>query len=105
MCAQACHASRNCGLLASRQDPELLRIYQGPKFLGTQIILTAKDQPALLRAYREAESLGLIASLIIDEGHIMPPLFDGSPIITALGIGPCTKDQVKRLTRGFRLAR
>lgn len=105
MCAQACHASRNCGILASQSDPDLLRLYQGPKFLGTQIILVAKDQHALVRAYHDAQELGLITSLIVDEDHVLLPYFDGSPIITALGIGPCTRDQAKAITKGFKLAK
>jgi PTH2 family peptidyl-tRNA hydrolase len=105
MAAQACHAAKNCAILASQSDPTLLRIYQGPKFLGTQVILQARDDRALLRAQREAQKVGLVTSLVIDEGHVLMPLFDGSPIITALGIGPCTREQAAAITRRFELAR
>jgi peptidyl-tRNA hydrolase len=105
MCAQACHAAKNCAILAHQTSPSLLRLYQGPKFLGTQVILKARNTHALMRAKHEAESAGLIHSLVIDEDHVLMPLFDGSPVITALGIGPCTKDQAHMITRRFELMR
>lgn len=102
MASQACHAAKNCVLLASRRDPELLRVYQGPDFIGTQVILKAKNQGAIERAYEAAQEAGLITSLIVDKNHIMPgTAFDGNPIVTALGIGPCTKEQAHAITRKF----
>jgi PTH2 family peptidyl-tRNA hydrolase len=47
---------------------------------------------------------GIPHKLIIDSGHIMPPHFDGNPIITALGIGPCCRDEIKNITKKFKLA-
>jgi peptidyl-tRNA hydrolase len=102
LASQSAHAAKNCVLLASRRDPELLRVYQGPDFIGTQIILKAKNEGALQRAYREAEEAGLITSLIIDKNHIIPgTAFDGQPIVTALGIGPCTDEQARFITKRF----
>jgi PTH2 family peptidyl-tRNA hydrolase len=105
LASQACHASKNCAILAAEHDPANLRLYQGPDFLGTQIILRAKNENSLLLAHEKAKSSGLITSLIIDQNHIMPPHFDGSPIITALGIGPCTKEQANHITKRFELVR
>lgn len=102
LASQACHAAKNCVLLASRRDPELLRVYQGPDFIGTQIILKAKNEGALKRAYEEAQAAGLITSLIVDKTHVIPgTAFDGQPIVTALGIGPCTKEQAHQITKRF----
>lgn len=101
LAAQACHAAKNCALLAQRHAPELLRIYQGPDFIGTQIILKAKNEAALQRALQEAEEAGLIASLITDQGNIYPGFSDGEPIVTALGIGPCTREQAHAITKRF----
>lgn len=101
LAAQACHAAKNCALLAQQQDPELLTLYQGPDFIGTQIILKAKNEHALRRAYEEAQAVGLISSLIIDRGNIYPGFSDGEPIVTALGIGPCTKEQANFITKRF----
>ena len=103
--SQSCHAAKNCAILASQTNPNLLRLYQGPSFLGTQIILRAKNEFALQRAFREASEAGLITSLIIDEHHVMPPHFDGSPICTALGIGPCTKEEAEFITKRFELVK
>jgi peptidyl-tRNA hydrolase len=105
MAAQACHAAKNCAIIASQTNPHLLRLYQGPKFLGTQVILRAKNEFALRRALREALEAGLITSLIVDEDHVLPPFFDGSPITTALGIGPCTKAEADKITKRFELVR
>lgn len=101
LASQACHAAKNCVLMAQQLDPELLRVYQGPDFIGTQIILKAKNEHALRRAHDEAQAAGLITSLIIDKDHIMLPHFDGSPIVTALGIGPCTREQAHAITKRF----
>jgi peptidyl-tRNA hydrolase len=101
LAAQSCHAAKNVALLAQRHTPELLRIYQGPDFIGTQIILKAKNEAAIIRAYEEAQETGLIASLIIDSGNIYPGFSEGEPIITALGIGPCTREQANHITGRF----
>ena len=102
LASQACHAAKNCVLMASRTDPELLRVYQGPDFIGTQIILKAKNEGALRRAHQLAEEAGLITSLIIDKNHVIPGTpFDGQPIVTALGIGPCTLEQAQHITKRF----
>ena len=102
LASQACHAAKNCVLLASRREPELLRVYQGPDFIGTQVILKAKNEAALRKAYEAAEEAGLITSLIIDKNHVIEgTAFDGQPIVTALGIGPCTREQAHAITKRF----
>lgn len=101
LASQACHAAKNCVLLAQKTNPELLEAYQGTEFIGTQIILEAKNEDVLLRAYDAAREAGLICSLIVDKHHIMPPYFDGNPIVTALGIGPCTREQAHQITKRF----
>lgn len=103
LASQACHASKNCLLLASQSNSDLARIYQGPNFLGTQIILKSKGLDDLLLAFEKAKAEGIISSLIIDSGHILPPHFNGEPIITALGLGPCTKEQVHHITKKFKV--
>jgi PTH2 family peptidyl-tRNA hydrolase len=101
MAAQACHAAKNCAIAASHHAPEILRLYQGPDNIGTQIILKAPNEGAILRAYEAAQEAGLICSLIIDQGNIYPGFSDGEPIITALGIGPCTREQANHITKRF----
>jgi peptidyl-tRNA hydrolase len=100
--AQTGHAFANCAIIALLNDPELLRTYQGPDFIGTKVSLKAKNEGALLRAYDEARAAGLITCLITDKNHVIPgTAFDGSEIITALGIGPCTKEQAHFITKRF----
>jgi peptidyl-tRNA hydrolase len=100
--AQTGHAFANCAITALAEDPELLRVYQGPDFIGTKVSLTAKSEGALLYAYEQARAAGLIACLITDKNHIIPGTsFDGNEIITALGIGPCTREQAHHITKKF----
>lgn len=70
---------------------------------GTKVVLVAEDEVALRQAYIQAQELGLPCALVIDSGHIMPPHFDGSPILTALGIGPVTREQAEPVTGSFML--
>lgn len=105
LASQACHAAKNCAIIAQKNDPRLLETYQGPDFIGTQIILKAKNQEAILKAYEAAKEAGLITSLIVDQHHVMLPHFTGDPIITALGIGPCTREQAHQITKRFEVVR
>lgn len=105
LASQACHAAKNCAIIAQQSNPELLQAYQGLDFIGTQIILKAKNEEAILKAYDQAVEAGLICSLIVDEHHVMLPHFTGAPIITALGIGPCTKEQAHHITKRFEMVR
>ncbi len=105
LASQACHAAKNCALIAQQYEPDLLRTYQGLDFIGTQIILKAKNEAAILKAYEAAKEAGLITSLIVDEHHVMLPHFTGAPIITALGIGPCTREQAHHITKRFEAVR
>ena len=57
--------------------------------VGTKITLRARHLDDILRAQFVCEQECLSHATIIDEGHVMSPHFDGSPIITAIGIGPC----------------
>lgn len=100
--AQAGHAYLNSYLEALKDRPEIAAAYQATG-LGTKVCLVASSEFRLLRAYDEAKRAGLPCSLIIDQHHILPPHFDGSPIITALGIGPARKDDVHTITKRFSL--
>lgn len=104
MAAQAGHAYTNCALKEFSANPTKISEYQGPDFIGTKVCLLSKNLDDLLKAYEKANELGLTTSLIIDSGHIIEGTpFDGNPIITALGIGPCTKEQVKKITLKFKM--
>lgn len=102
LASQAGHAYLNSFIAASRANPEIENLYQ-PDGLGTKVCLRAKNQEALLKAYKAAQEAGIPCSLIIDQHHIMPPHFTGDPIITALGIGPIQKASIHHITKRFSL--
>jgi PTH2 family peptidyl-tRNA hydrolase len=101
LAAQAGHAYEKSLLAALRDDPEILDAYHGADGLGTKVCLSANSEFRLLRAYEEAKAAGIPCALIIDQHHVLPPHFDGSPIVTALGIGPARKADVCAITKRF----
>lgn len=72
-----------------------------PEHPGTKICLTAKNLNHLLNAKELAEASGIPTYLVTDTG--CENFFNGEPTITALGLGPATKDQIKHITRRFQL--
>ena len=100
--AQAGHAYVNSLLQSLKNNPDILKEYQVDG-LGTKVCLVARNEAEIQLAYHQAKEAGIPCSLIIDSGHIMPPFFDGNPIVTALGIGPCTRDQIEFIVKGFNL--
>lgn len=68
---------------------------------GSKVSMKVKNENKILLAYNKARELNLPCSIVVDRDHVFPPSFDGSPIITALGIGPCTKDEAKEITKKF----
>jgi peptidyl-tRNA hydrolase, PTH2 family len=80
--------------------PDIQRAYLADGH-GTKVVLVAEDEAALFGAQAAARAAGLPCALVEDSGHIMPPHFDGSLVTTGLGIGPATRDQVRRITERF----
>lgn len=72
-----------------------------PASPGTKVCLAAKNLNQLLRAKEEAEAAGIPAYLVTDSG--CANFFNGEPTVTALGLGPATKEQIKHITRRFQL--
>lgn len=97
--SQTGHAYVNAILNALKLRPEIVTEYQGDADIGTKCCLAAKNEAKILEAYERAKEAGLPCSLIIDEHHILPPHFDGKPIITGLGIGPARRHEVPFLKR------
>lgn len=98
MAAQAGHAFLDTFGVCLKSDPEKCRRYNSDGH-GTKVVLEAKDVYQLMYIKEQAEALGIPCSLIVDSGHIMLPHFTGEPIVTALGIGPAVKSDVKFLSR------
>lgn len=91
--AQSGHAF----LGAFLQAPTNLQNLYHAEGLGTKVCLTAPNLETLLRAHWEAEQAGLPTSLIIDSGHKY--FHEGRPIVTALGVGPALKKEIKRILK------
>lgn len=102
MASQAGHAFVNSFNKSLQERPEITQFYQRDG-IGTKVTLVAKNQEKLLAAYEYAKAAGIPCDLIIDQHHVLPPYFDGSPIITALGIGPARRDEVHHITKKFSL--
>ena len=72
-----------------------------PTHPGTKVCLEAKNLHHLLRAKEEAEAAGIPTYLVTDTG--CKNFFNGEPTITALGLGPACKDQIKHITKRYQL--
>lgn len=99
LAAQAGHAYTDSMMVALETKPELIANYRNESKGGSKVTLKIKNQNQLLRAYNEALLAGIPCSIVVDREHVLPPHFDGSPIITAVGIGPCTQAQAKHITK------
>lgn len=102
MAAQAGHAFLEAFLTAQKACPASAALYAADP-PGTKVVLRGRNLSDLQRAQYECEQRGIPTALITDQGHILPPHFDGSPVITALGFGPATREEVGRLTRRYAL--
>lgn len=65
---------------------------------GTKVVLAAPNADELYRLYQQAMDANLPCALIVDSGHVLPPHFNGQEIVTALGLGPVTRDDVQPIT-------
>jgi len=98
--AQAGHAYLGAFLNAN-SDLQTEYHAEYPTHPGTKICLAAKNLHHLLRAKEEAEAAGIPTYLVTDSG--CPNFFGGEPTITALGLGPACKDQIKHITKRYQL--
>lgn len=99
LAAQAGHAFLDAYLAST---PERQSAYRAPGH-GTKITLGCSSLARLLRARDECVRLGLPHVLVVDSGHVCPPHFDGTPIVTALGIGPALRPEACPVTDRFAL--
>jgi PTH2 family peptidyl-tRNA hydrolase len=104
LAAQASHAHAQTLIAYLLRHPQQAAAFHAAGNSGTRIILLAKGELQLLKAFDEARRLDLPCALFSDSGHVLPPHFDGNPIVTALGIGPAPRDVLRPITRRFSLA-
>lgn len=101
LAAQAGHAYTDALVQAQNQDPDRFNTYRRDGEGGSKITMQGKNVNALIKAYEQALDEGLPCALIVDQEHVLPPHFDGSPVITAVGIGPCTQAEARAITKRF----
>lgn len=101
LAAQAGHAFGDSFEDAKRIAPHIAQDYRNPERGGSKVVLRAKNQHQLIKAYVHARELGIPCALVVDQHHILEPHFTGQPVITALGVGPCTKEQARAVTKKF----
>lgn len=99
--AQTGHAYGDVLDLARIQAPERAQDYRNLSKGGSKVTLKARNQSQLLSAYNAALEAGIPATVVVDQGHVLLPHFTGEPIITAIGIGPCTQSEVSHITKKF----
>ncbi len=102
LCSQAGHAYLGAYLQALQQNPSLAAAYtaEHPESPGTKVCLHG-SLDELQGALDLAKNLGIPHFLVIDSG--CENFFDGQPTITALGLGPAKRTDIKRITRRFKL--
>jgi peptidyl-tRNA hydrolase len=71
-----------------------------PSSPGTKVCLSA-SLDEILTAKSKLDLAGIPAYLVIDSG--CPNFFDGQPTVTALGVGPAKKHEVKKILGRFKL--
>ncbi len=103
--SQAGHAYTDALWACLDQDPDRALNYRRTDIGGSKVTLEAKNLAQVERALRECEDLGVPHALVTDSQHVLPPHFDGNPVVTALGIGPCRRSEVHAITKRFRCVR
>lgn len=104
LAAQAGHAYTDTLHEASKTNPNAVSNYRNDDLGGSKVTLLAKNTHHLMKAYIQAKRSGLPVSIVVDKEHVMPPHFDGNPIITAIGIGPCTRADSRHILKKFQVA-
>jgi PTH2 family peptidyl-tRNA hydrolase len=101
-CAQAAHAARLSLLRFLEKHPERGREFLAMNSVGSIVVLDAPDLPCLQKMAIQAAAKRLPWAMFVDSGHVLPPSFDGSPVVTALAIGPALRSDIQPITRHLR---
>jgi PTH2 family peptidyl-tRNA hydrolase len=101
MVSQAGHAFLGA-FLQCRDQARLADYHKGfPQSPGTKVCLQARNLDQLLRTEQAALSAGLSIFRVVDSG--CENFFGGQRVITALGIGPATKEEIQDITKKLKL--
>jgi len=97
--SQAGHAYLGAFLDATTKTPAVASAY-AQEAPGTKVCLHG-SLSAILKAADEAARLGVPHFLVVDSG--CANFFNGEPTVTALGLGPATREQSHSITKKFNL--
>jgi len=94
--AQAGHAYTETLIQALSTDPESALAYMrlSP---GTKIALDGGPEQILRHLFEKCTERGVPCRIVVDSGHVELPDFDGSPVVTALGIGPVSHKVARKI--------
>jgi len=102
LAAQAGHAYTDSLMACLDARPGLVRRYMAGENGGSKAALYARGLHALERAAEACMAAGIPHAMVTDSGHVLPPHFDGSPVVTALGIGPVSRREARAVVKRFR---
>lgn len=100
--AQAGHAYVDALLLSlSHDNPEIRAAGESYAALtpGTKVCLDGGSAERLERLSSILQDAGIPHVRIIDRDHVELPDFDGSPVLTAIGVGPLTRSATPKFLR------
>lgn len=103
LAAQAGHAYTDALWACLDQAPDRALAYRTTGIGGSKVTIQAKNLGQLERAARECAEAGIPHAVITDAEHVLLPHFTGAPIVTALGIGPVSRDQCRHITKRFQV--
>jgi PTH2 family peptidyl-tRNA hydrolase len=104
--AQSGHAYVNALLNALTSDcPKAKALAQSYATLkpGTKICLNGGSIFHIEKLIARLQASSIPHAVIVDSGHVELPDFDGSPVLTAVGIGPLTKEDTPNFIKKFKL--
>lgn len=101
--AQAGHAFEYALKTAQKNKPSLENRYCDKHNAGSKVVLETKKELDIFKVYFALQELDIPCSIVVDQGHQYPPHFTGEPIITGIGIGPCTKSEVHHVLKKFQV--
>jgi len=94
LAVQVAHASVEATLHSSKID-----VKKWHELGMKKVVLKVPDLRSLNKYKTEAESIGLVTSLIKDAGKT----FFNKPTITALAIGPAIEEKIDRITKDLKM--
>ena len=97
--SQAGHAYLGAFIEASKKTPDIAAAYAAD-LPGTKVALQASTE-RIYRARLELQQAGIPHFVTIDSG--CPDFFNGEPILTSIGFGPCTSRQLPKYIRKLQL--